>query len=674
MRERISTSRILLVDDDPVAAEALGQVLQQAGFNNLVMVEDPRLAVNSCQQQSPDLILLDLHMPHLDGFGLLAELQPWLQGPVPAVVIMLTADASREAKERALQSGVRDFLAKPVDPVESLLRIRNLLEMRVLALELQQRNRELELEVHDRTSDLRASVVRLRQTQSDLETSERHYRLLFEQNSAGAFRCTLDGSLLDYNEALLRIAGRTPRASVPATLQDLGMAQVLEELKTRERVESLECRLPKPEGATATVLINAVRVPGSASYPAAVHGTVVDISALRQLQEELRQAQKMEALGRLAAGVTHDFNNLLTIISGYSDLLLQRHAGDDRSQSHLLEIRKAVDRALGVTRQLLTFSRQQPVTPQILHLNTCVKNLQSRVQRIAGTSVEVLLVLEPTLPAILAEPSGLDQLLLNLVSNAREAMPHGGRLVIETALTNINSASHGVAPGSYVSLAVSDTGVGIAADVLPHIFEPFFTTKKEIRSAGLGLATSYGIVQQCGGFIQVESEPGQGSRFQVLFPLAETRGQAEPGSLAVVAPPRPATETILLVEDEDALRALAARLLETEGYTVLAASNADEALELCERQPVPLHLLLTDLVMPGMNGRELAKAVGQRHPETRTLFMSGYANNIVLHRGGESGGRFFLQKPFTGEVLTRKVREVLDMLPEPVMGARNAGS
>jgi len=386
-------------------------------------------------------------------------------------------------------------------------------------------------------------------------------------------------------------------------------------------------------------------------------------AALRALEEQQRQAQKMEAIGRLASGVAHDFNNLLTAILGSTDLLLEELPADHSGRLEAEETRKAALRAADLTRQLLAFSRQQVLAPQVLDINDVVTNVDTMLRRVIGEHVEVRTVQAPDLGAVRADPGQLEQVLLNLAVNARDAMPRGGRLTIETANADLDdtyAAQHAaVAPGRYVMFAVSDTGTGMDAETQTRLFEPFFTTKEKGKGTGLGLATVYGIVKQSGGHIWVYSEPGQGTTMKVYLPRVEEA--IEP----ITAPARPSgplrgSETILIVEDQDEVRNLTRRLLEARGYRVLVAASGADALRIADQEAGRIDLLLTDVIMPGMSGREVALLLGPAHPHMRVLFVSGYTDDSIVHHGVLDPGVAFLQKPFTSQTLAQKVREVLD--------------
>ncbi len=385
--------------------------------------------------------------------------------------------------------------------------------------------------------------------------------------------------------------------------------------------------------------------------------------ALRRSEDQLRHSQKLDAVGRLAGGLAHDFNNLLTVILSCCDTFGQELAPGDPTREGFEEIKQAGVRAAELTQQMLAFSRRQVLELRILDPNQVVANLSKMLARVLGQGIELKLLCAPELSTVRADPGQLEQVLMNLVVNARDAMPMGGTLTLETSNVQLDAAyarEHlGTVPGPYVMIAVSDTGVGIEPAVQARIFEPFFTTKEQGKGTGLGLATVFGVVKQSGGAIWLYSEPGVGTTFKLYLPAA--------GSPVVASAPPQATstdmrgtETILLVEDQEPVRRVGARILTRLGYEVLAARTPDEALALVAQHPTTIHLLLTDVVMPGMNGRELAERIAAMRPTVRMLFMSGYTENVALLAGSPGAGNAFLAKPYTPELLGRKVRQVLD--------------
>jgi nitrogen-specific signal transduction histidine kinase/ActR/RegA family two-component response regulator len=389
-----------------------------------------------------------------------------------------------------------------------------------------------------------------------------------------------------------------------------------------------------------------------------------DITEHKRVEERLRASQKMEAVGRLAGGVAHDFNNLLMVMRGYGELMLNQLDANDPLRRNAEEIQKAAERATALTQQLLAFSRKQVLQPKVLDLNTVVTEVEKMLRRLIGEDIELATTLDPALGPVKADPGQIEQIILNLAVNARDAMPQGGRLTLKTANVTLDQAyvrQHmGATLGPYVLLAVSDTGVGMDAETQSHIFEPFFTTKGAGKGTGLGLSTVYGIVKQSGGTIWVESAPGRGTTFEIYLPLVEEAAASGELHPALPAPTPGGSETILVVEDEMSVRKLAAEFLGSNGYRVLEAQDGGEALQVCEEHRAPIHLLMTDVVMPGMSGRELAVRLVGARPEMKVIYVSGYTDDAIVQHGVREEGTVFLQKPFSLETLAHTVREVLD--------------
>ncbi len=402
--------------------------------------------------------------------------------------------------------------------------------------------------------------------------------------------------------------------------------------------------------------------------------------ALAQSEKQFRQAQKMEAVGRLAGGIAHDFNNLLTVIMGYSHVLSAELGRQHPLHSKIEETQKAGERAAMLVRQLLAFSRKQPLEPKHLSLNNVVANLEGMLQRLIGADIRLVISLDSSNSQVLADQAQLEQVLMNLVVNARDAMPHGGTLTIETALVELEKSPlyhlDPLPPGRYVRLSVGDTGIGMDRDTQAHIFEPFFTTKEEGKGSGLGLSTVFGIVTQSGGAIDVTSRVGYGTKFDIFFPKVGPDAEAAAAPHAG-AQPVGGTETILLVEDDASVRILLRDALKKLGYRVIEAKHGLEACLLATQEVSRLDLLLTDMVMPGMGGRELAQHLVAIKPDLRILFMSGFTDDVGILAGHEQGTSGFLQKPFTPEVLARTIRKILDAAPAtpaPPVTNRAAGS
>jgi len=384
------------------------------------------------------------------------------------------------------------------------------------------------------------------------------------------------------------------------------------------------------------------------------------------LEEQLRQAQKMEAIGRLAGGIAHDFNNLLTPITGYSQLAMRTLSLSDPMRNDLQEIQKSADRAAKLIRQMMSFSRRQPVKPQVININNILLDLDKMLRRLIGEQIELVTIAAPDLGSVKVDPGQFEQVIVNLAVNARDAMPKGGKLILETSnvtLEKDDTYEHaGILPGKYVRVTASDTGIGMNEQVKARLFEPFFTTKEEGKGTGLGLATCYGIINQSGGHILVYSELGQGTTFKIYLPRIEDEVASLPLRDDIGYLPR-GNETVLLVEDEPLVRGLAVRVLREHGYTVIEAANGDEAIRILSKHVgEKIHLLLTDVVMPHMGGKELSELVKTLRPDTKVLFTSGYTDTVLVHHHGLlSPNIAFLEKPYSPGALLRKTREVLDM-------------
>ena len=390
--------------------------------------------------------------------------------------------------------------------------------------------------------------------------------------------------------------------------------------------------------------------------------------ALFRSEEQLRQSQKLEAIGRLAGGIAHDFNNLLTVILSYSDMLLHDLPSDDPRHAEITQIQRAGTRAADLTRQLLAFSRQQVLDPSNLDVNEVLTSVSNILSRVVGEDVEVKMQLGSGIGSVRADRSQIEQVIMNLVVNSRDAMPDGGRITIRTESVDLNEGLAGshleVSAGSYVMITVSDTGVGMDRETQERVFEPFFTTKERGKGTGLGLSTAFGIVKQSGGSIWLYSEPGAGTTFKIYLPRVRAAADVAVRPGAAVELPR-GTETVLLVEDEEQVRTVAGSILRRAGYTVLQAASPGEAIAIAQRAEVPIDLLVSDVIMPKMNGRQMAERILSAQPSIKVLFMSGYTDDVILHHGVLDGGVAFLQKPLTRESLTRRVRQVLDSSVTP---------
>jgi PAS domain S-box-containing protein len=515
-----------------------------------------------------------------------------------------------------------------------------------------------------------ARVAERRRAETVLRESEERFRAVFETGPIGMTLVGRDLRILQANAALERMLGYGRDGLIGLTIMDIthpaDAARTEEDARKLFRGDvdryAIEKRYLTRGGDTVWGLLTAsvIHVPEGRS-PLAL-GMIQDITERKSLEEQLRQSQKMEAVGRLAGGVAHDFNNLLTVITGCSELLLGKFRPEDPLRPHLLEIHQAAGRAAGLTRQLLAFSRQQVLQPRVVDLNGVVAGMDQLLRRLIGEDVEFVTRLDPDLGRVRIDPSQVEQIIMNLVVNARDALPRGGRITVRTTNAELDEADARrhltVGPGAHVVLAVSDTGCGMDSATQARIFEPFFTTKGLGEGTGLGLSTVYGIIKQSGGDIRVESTPGRGTTFECWFP----RVQESLGAVAVHSTDTPARgrETILLAEDDDVVRRVIGMVLEQGGYTVLQAASGLEALELSERHSGEIELLVTDLVMPGMDGRELVDRLSGLRTGIRILFTSGYTDDAVIRERALAPGTAFMQKPYATQALLRKIRELLD--------------
>lgn len=589
----------------------------------------------------PDLILLDLMMPHLDGFAVMDQLKPLIaqQGCLP--ILVLTADLNPDSKRRALKAGARDFLIKPLDAIEVLLRIENMLETRFLFLNLQRHAAERiqdQATLIDRAND----AILVHDLNDQITFWNEGARRLFEWTAEEA---------MNHQSAQL-LSSSPPESLVEAEQEVMKTGNWSGELTHRTK--------------TGKEIITASRwtlICDEQGRPKSRLTINTDITEKKHLEASLLQAQKLEAFGQLAGGVAHDFNNLLTVIIGFSEVLLTGKVPPEKQEELILEIRKAGDKAASLTRQLLAFSRKQMLQPKELDLNAVVEDIDRMLSRLIGEDIDLATSLDPTLGRVKADPGQIEQVIINLIVNARDAMPAGGHITIETRNVELDQGYariHAeIQPGHFVLLAVTDSGCGMDETTRSRVFEPFFTTKGAGKGTGLGLATVYGIIKQSGGSVEVYSEIGHGTTFKIYLPRLHDELLVARSTAGVEHTPR-GTETILLAEDQDEVRAIASLALESSGYRVIGASCGQEAVQLCRDHPGPIHLLVTDVVMPRMSGRQLAEIVIALRPNTKVLYLSGYTDDAVVRHGVLEADIAFLHKPFTPLVLTRKVREVLD--------------
>jgi PAS domain S-box-containing protein len=628
--------RILLIDDNPDDRLLIRRALTRE-FPELEVSEvgDPVALTRAIENGPFDLVITDYGLGFTDGLSLLDSLKAqWPECPV----ILCTGTLSEEIAVEALRKGLDDYVLK--DPRRF---------MRLPAA-------------------VRSAVDHARQ-RAAARAAELRYHELFDGAPVGLIRSLPDGRILAANAAAVRIAGYPSVAALlDANVADLyaeidDRARVIGSLEQGEPLQDVEIQGKRRDGVLIWVSVNVRPVKDAGGRTLHYEWSFADVSERRQLESQLRQAQKMEAVGQLAGGVAHDFNNLLTVIGGRCYLMLGKLPSDDPLRRELELVRGAAERAARLTHQLLAFSRKQVLEPRVLDLNETVTGIEPLLRRLIGEHIEIEVTRGAGLGHVKADAGQLEQVILNLSVNARDAMPHGGRLILETAGVTLDAAgarrAHDVEPGPYLVLSVTDTGHGMDAATRAQIFEPFFTTKEVGKGTGLGLATVYGIVKQSGGFIEVESEPGQGACFRVYLPRVDEAPAPSEGAKAPGSRLR-GSETVLLVEDDESLRTLAREILTVQGYTVLEAASPREALRLQQGHPGAIHLLLTDVVMPQMNGLQLSQRLKTERPGMAVLFMSGYTGTALTQQGGGEFGGAILQKPFTPDGLSRRVREVLD--------------
>jgi two-component system cell cycle sensor histidine kinase/response regulator CckA len=514
-----------------------------------------------------------------------------------------------------------------------------------------------------------ASAIDHRRNEEALRRSEARYRSLVQSAVYGIYRSSLEGRFLDVNPALVSMLGYQsaeevlaldPRSDVFLNPEEQG--RLMGECKRKGRLDNFEIKWKRKDGTFITVRLSGSAVTNEKEPEGFLEMIAEDITEKRVLEDQFRQAQKMEAVGRLAGGVAHDFNNLLLVISGYTEVLLEKLDPNSALHHKTEAIQQAADRATTLTRQLLAFSRKQLLELKVVDLNTIVSDMERLLSPLIGENIELTTQLATGVGRTRADAGQIEQVIMNLVVNAKDAMPNGGNITIRTANVDLDDSYRRehtyINPGPYVMLSVSDTGCGMDKETLSRVFEPFFTTKEKGKGTGLGLSTVYGIVKQSGGYVFAQSEVGHGTTFRIYLPRVEDA--AEPtDTVKTSSGVMQGSETVLLVEDEESVRQLVRETLESRGYKVIEAENGEVALKISTTCQEPIHLLITDVVMPGISGRELARQLSKTHPHTRVLFLSGYTEDAIVHQGAFDTGTAFLQKPFTLQSLSRKVREVL---------------
>ncbi|MFH1725780.1 MAG: response regulator [Elusimicrobiota bacterium] len=641
--------RVLMVEDLKRDADLLVRALRFGGYEPVFERVDTAMGMKaSLQKRAWDIVLCDYSMPQFDAPAAIALVRR-KDPDIPVIVV--SAGAGEEAAAEAMRAGAADYLRK-----DQLTRLGAVIERELREAEHRRQGKRAEEALRESEGKLDAM---LRSMSDCIIMVDKGYDIVWANDSA---RETFGADLLGRKCYAACRARETPCEAQPCLVR-----RAFED----GRIHEQEMRLIAKDGRALDFACTAnVALRDEAGRPGAVMKIGRDVTASKEAEQALEksraqffQSQKLEAVGRLAGGIAHDFNNLLTAIGAYADFLLQDMKGDDPKRDDVLEIKNAGSKAAALTRQLLAFSRKQVLRLEVVDLNAVIADLEKLLRRTISEDISFVTVLSPALGHVKADAAQLEQVILNLAVNAGDAMPHGGKLVVETSNAQLREPlaceQFTIPAGRYAMMAVSDTGSGIKADVLPNIFEPFFTTKEKGKGTGLGLSTVYGIVKQLGGYISVYSVEGQGTTFMIYLPATGEMPRKEGGGQAPLAEVR-GSETVLLVEDDGIVRKSALRVLGNCGYKILAAANGEEALRMTSRHPERIHLLLTDLVMPGMDGRDLAKRVVSARPGIKVLYMSGYSEEVVAERGMMKPGVSFLQKPFSPYDLARTLRELLD--------------
>jgi len=680
---------ILAVDDTSAVLEVLVEILRREGYR-VRPADSGEAALAAVAASPPDLILLDVRMKGMDGIEVCRRLKA-SENSRHIPLILMSGFTEVEEWVAGLQAGAADYLYKPFRNEELLTRVKTHLALRRATVEIEQHaaalrrtNDHLEAEIAERQcveDELRRSLDHAERSRLALlgaledqtlaEAERERLTMAIEQAAEMVLVTDIHGAIQYVNPAFEAVTGYTRAEAIgskPSLLasgvQDQAFYRALWDTIRAGKIWHGRMVNKKKDGTFYTEESTISPVRDAAGVVTSYVAVKRDITHDLDLEAQLLQSQKMDSIGRLAGGVAHDFNNCLNVIQGFTQLCLGRLREGDPLAGDLAQVANASERAAGLTRQLLAFGRKQVLQPEQIDLNQTIADMEKMLRRIIGEDVELALVLAPDLGRVKADPGQFGQVIMNLAVNARDAMPKGGTLTIETGnveLTAEYAARHeGAEPGPHIMVAVADSGIGMDGQTMARLFEPFFTTKELGKGSGLGLSTAYGIVKQSGGSIVVRSEVGKGTTFNVYLP----RDLSAPA--APTAKPRPTprrakgNETILVVEDEEALRQLVRRLLETAGYAVLSAADGEQALITCERHAGKIDLLLTDVVMPRMSGRLLANRLAKTRPALKILYMSGYTDDAIVHHGVLDAGTHFIAKPFSEADLTRKIRTVLD--------------
>jgi signal transduction histidine kinase/CheY-like chemotaxis protein len=672
---------ILLVDDHQENLYLLESLLKAAGYT-VRMAANGVEALEILQAGGIDLIVSDILMPVMDGFQLCRKIKTDESLRAIPLIIYTATYTGPQDEEFAMKIGVDRFLVKPCEPEVFMAAVNEVLaasrsgkgapsnppiqEEEALKLYSERLVRKLEQKVLEADRELQAR----QEAEKALRESEAKYHAMVENVDIGVTLIGPDLKIVEMNRKMrewfptLRSsdgpvyhgvfgdpARKTPCQGCPTcrTLQNGEVHEATAEVSKDGKIRNYRM-VSSPVRNAQGELIAAIEM-------------VEDITEHLRLAAQFQHAQKMESVGRLAGGVAHDFNNMLSVILGYAELALSKITPDDPLHADLMEISNAAKRSTEITRQLLAFARKQTINPRVLDLNETVEGMLKILRRLIGEDIDLVWKPGSGLGPVKMDPAQIDQILANLCVNARDAIAGVGQVTIETQGVAFDESDcsnrHGFLPGKFILLAISDNGCGMDKEILDHIFEPFFTTKEVGQGTGLGLATVYGIVNQNNGFIDISSEPGKGTTFRIYLPLYEG-GAGKVLVETVTEVPTRQGETVLLVEDEPAIEKMGRRMLENLGYRVLSAGSPSEAMRLADEHGGGIHLLIADVVMPGMNGRDLADRLHSLYPNIKTLFMSGYTADVIARQGVLEEGVRFIQKPFSVRELSAKVREILN--------------
>ncbi len=618
-------SRILIVEDETIVALDIKKHLEKYGYVVPEMISSGEETLERIEALCPDLVLMDIKLQgDLDGVETARAIRERYRIPV----VMLTAFADDKTVERAKITEPYGYIIKPFEEKE----LRTTIEMALYRHEMEKKLMERE---HLFSTTLEAIADGVVVTDQDL-----HVQYL--------------------NPVAQRLIGSSQDECLGMKFGDLVIIHADQEASDGAFHQA---ELELSDDRRVPIELSSSPLWSDYSEPVGTVWVLHDISQRKELEDQLRQSQKLEAIGRLAGGVAHDFNNLLTVIMGYCNLILDTGDSQDGIRSDVEGIQNAAQRAVSLTRQLLAFSRHQVMKPRIIDVNNLILEMEKMIRRLITEDITMHFYLDATKSHVHVDPGQIEQVLINLAVNARDAMPDGGTLVIQTHNETLDrplqTPVDSVPPGRYVVVTVRDTGVGIDGEILAKVFEPFFTTKEDGKGTGLGLSTVYGIVQQSGGYINVETSPGKGTSFSIYLTERSPAKEAEREGDAGDSQSR-GNETILVVEDEDFVRTLVTKILSRKGYNVLEARNGGEALLICEQYQQSIDMLISDLVMPHMDGNKLAARLKQERPGIRLLLMSGYPDKTIRERGAPDPAIAFIHKPFNAETFGRKVREILD--------------